>query len=251
MTRQWGLWLIAVNLCVLIALAFIWPHMMVAPGPLIPAHAEFATDCFACHSPMLGVSADRCVTCHKVADIGLRTTKGVPIVKKSGTIPFHQSLTKAACVDCHTDHSGPKLVQSRKQSFSHALLRPDVRGQCSTCHAAPKTKFHADAGKKCATCHTSTAWKPATFDHNRYFALTGPHKASCSTCHAGGDTSRYTCYGCHEHQPAQILAEHAEEGIRNITNCVRCHRSASDEGGGERGEREGGEEGEEEGGDDD
>lgn len=34
-----------------------------------------------------------------------------------------------------------------------------------------------------------------------------------------------------EHQPAQILAEHREEGISNIENCVRCHRSAEGETG--------------------
>jgi len=30
----------------------------------------------------------------------------------------------------------------------------------------------------------------------------------------------YTCYGCHEHQPAQIITEHREEGIPSIENCV-------------------------------
>ena len=84
MTQRWWLMWIAFNLCVLIALAFIWPQIMVAPGPLMHADAELATDCFAYHSPMLGVSADRCVACHTVADIGLRTTMGVPIVKTDG-----------------------------------------------------------------------------------------------------------------------------------------------------------------------
>ena len=46
------------------------------------------------------------------------------------------------------------------------------------------------------------------------------------TCHTGNDYSRYTCYGCHEHTPAKIRAEHQEEGISNFTNCVECHRSA-------------------------
>jgi hypothetical protein len=146
---------------------------------------------------------------------------------------------------CHTDHSGPQLATPSRQRFAHALLKPELRGQCATCHRAPQTPLHAQSGKNCAACHSQTAWKPATFDHRRFFALTGPHKASCSTCHLGGDTSRYTCFSCHEHQPAQIRAEHAEEGIRDIENCVRCHRSGSGEGG-----VEGGREGRE-GGDDD
>jgi mono/diheme cytochrome c family protein len=35
-----------------------------------------------------------------------------------------------------------------------------------------------------------------------------------------------------------MIAEHREEGITNIGNCVRCHRSGDDEGG--EGRREGG-----------
>jgi hypothetical protein len=123
------------------------------------------------------------------------------------------------------------LVKASRQSFAHALLRPEVRGQCATCHHAPQTPLHAQAGSNCAACHTTSAWKPATFEHTRFFALTGPHNASCATCHTGGNFSRYTCFSCHEHQPDQIRAKHAEEGIQNIENCASCHRSASGEGG--------------------
>ncbi|WP_374137565.1 cytochrome c3 family protein [Sphingomonas sp.] len=242
MIRRWALWLIIANLCGLIALTFALPQLMVAPGPLIPAHKAITSDCFACHAPWTGVAANRCATCHKLADIGVRTTTGMPVKRKGNAIAFHQSLTQPNCIACHSDHSGPQLVKASQQRFAHALLKPELRGQCATCHRAPQTPLHAQSGKNCAACHSQTAWKPATFDHRRFFALTGPHKASCSTCHTGGDTSRYTCFSCHEHQPAQIRAEHAEEGIRNIENCVRCHRS----GDGEAGEREGGE-----GGDDD
>jgi hypothetical protein len=118
----------------------------------------------------------------------------------------------------------------------HELLRPDVRGQCAACHRAPPTAVHAQAGNNCAQCHTQSTWRPARFEHARFFALTGPHKTACATCHIGGNFKRYTCYGCYEHQPDQIRVEHAEEGIRNIENCARCHQSASGEGGG--GERE-------------
>ena len=77
MKRPWIMLLVAANLAVIMALAFIYPHLMVSPGPLVPAHAQLATDCFACHTPLRGASADRCVTCHAVADIGVRSTTGV------------------------------------------------------------------------------------------------------------------------------------------------------------------------------
>lgn len=84
-----------------------------------------------------------------------------------------------------------------------------------------------------ATCHTTSGWKPAHFAHDRLFRLDRDHNVACTTCHVGGNTRRYTCYGCHEHKPAATLAEHREEGVRGtIDNCARCHRSAE-------GEREG------------
>lgn len=64
------------------------------------------------------------------------------------------------------------------------------------------------------------------------------HRTTCDTCHRNGDYSRYTCYGCHEHSPANVRAEHLKEGIRNFENCVECHRDPrvepSKEGGGDR-----------------
>jgi hypothetical protein len=230
MMRRWGLWLIIAMLSGVIVLTFVLPHLMIAPGPLMPAHARITTNCFACHAPFRGASSTRCTACHKVADIGIRTTTGAPVKGDGDGIAFHQLLTKTDCMACHSDHSGPQLVRASRQRFAHGLLRPEARGQCATCHRAPQTPLHAQAGSNCAACHTHAGWKPANFDHNRYFTLAGPHNASCTTCHIGGNTSRYTCFGCHEHQPDQIRARHAEEGIRNIENCVQCHRSASGEG---------------------
>lgn len=237
MMRRWGLILIAVNLCALIVLAFTRPHLMVAPGPLTPAHSAITRDCFACHVAFKGVSADRCTACHKIADIGVRTTRGVAVAAGGRNLRFHQLLAQPDCMACHTGHSGSQLGKTVRTGFDHDLLRPETRGQCAACHRAPLTAFHAQAGSNCAQCHTSKGWKPASFDHARFFALTGPHDTSCASCHVGGNLSRYTCYSCHEHQPDRIRAKHAEEGIRDIENCARCHRSASGEGSEGEGDR--------------
>ena len=231
MMRRWGLWLLIAVLAGVIALTFVWPQGMIAPGPVIPAHRAIAGTCFACHAPFRGIETARCTACHKLADIGVRTAKGAPVPHKGKRIAFHQALTEANCMGCHSDHAGPLLLKTPQRSFAHALLRPDVRGQCAACHRAPATPFHVQAGSNCATCHSAKAWKPASFDHTRFFALTGPHNAPCATCHVGGNTSRYTCFGCHEHQPDEMRAKHAEEGIQNITNCAACHRSSSGERG--------------------
>ena len=135
------LWiLISANLVVLVALAFIYPHLMVAPGALEEGHAQLTTDCFACHSPLRGATADRCIACHKLPDIGLRTTKGAAIVNaKLLKVSFHQELNDQNCMACHSDHAGPKLTQRSRRPFSHAMLRVATRERCGACHAAPAT----------------------------------------------------------------------------------------------------------------
>jgi hypothetical protein len=286
MKSRW-LWIvICANLVVLVALAFVYPHLMLAPGALEKEHAELTTNCFACHTPLRGATADRCIACHKLPDIGLRTTKGVAIVNsKPVKVSFHQELNDQNCMACHSDHAGPKLTKRSRKPFSHAMLRAATRDRCDTCHAAPNNERHkalrmscekchkTEAWKpatfdhaalpqaqlnrceschkaptdglhkqitgNCAQCHTSQAWKPATFDHNNSFTLDKDHNVACVTCHVGNNYKQYTCYGCHEHTPANIQARHREEvGTGNLDNCVRCHRNASGEGeGGGEGER--------------
>ena len=240
MKQRWLLLLIAANLVALVALIFVYPHLMVSPGPVITAHADIATDCFACHAPLRGASVERCVSCHALTDIGRRTSKGVPIVaarplasggvtKSAIRSSFHQELLEQDCMACHSDHQGPKLTQRSRKPFSHELLRPASRDVCQTCHVAPKDSLHRNVNDTCAKCHSNKNWKPATFDHDKLFALDRDHDVECVTCHVKSDFSRYTCYGCHEHTPDKIRREHEEEGIRRFENCVECHRNARDE----------------------
>ena len=275
MKRPWLMAVIVANLLALVALVFVYPHLMISPGTLVGAHAELATDCFACHAALRGASSERCTACHATSDIGLRTTKGVPLPPAAGHVAFHQELIEQDCMACHSDHQGPKLTQRSRKPFSHALLRAETRDRCESCHSAPKNNVHRDLKASCASCHstdrwtpatfkhellsqavlaaceachkaptdnlhrkitgecsqchTPKAWKPATFDHDKHFVLDGDHNTACETCHTNSDFSRYTCYGCHEHTPAKVRAEHEEEGIRDFQNCVKCHRSANEE----------------------
>lgn len=238
MNRSWALVLVAANMVGLVALIFLYPDFMVSPGALVPAHAELTTDCFACHAVLRGAVPERCVACHAVADIGLRTTKGVLLARASGKPAFHQQLTTQNCMACHSGHQGSAFATGSRQSFSHGLLRATVRDRCETCHAAPATPLHRNISGACGQCHTQEGWKPATFEHGKLFLLDGPHDATCATCHIDNDYRSYTCYGCHEHQPDAIRAKHVREGIPNFENCAQCHRSTRDEHGEQRsGER--------------
>jgi hypothetical protein len=77
--RQWIQGAILLALLVLGILLFRHPQAMVAPGPVIPAHAEIADNCLACHAPFRGARTDRCTSCHIPAEIGQRTTRGLPV----------------------------------------------------------------------------------------------------------------------------------------------------------------------------
>lgn len=238
--RRWVLMVIAANLVGIITLAFIYPQFMVSPGTLVPAHAELTANCFACHAPLRGASAERCVACHAVKDIGLRTTKGLPLSTPASKNAFHQELISQDCVACHSDHQGPKLTGQSRKPFSHALLRETSRERCESCHVAPTTGVHTEATSNCRQCHQRDRWKPSTFDHAKLFLLDQDHNPTCATCHINNDYKKYTCYGCHEHTPDNVRREHVEEGIQDFENCVKCHRSASEgnEGGREGGERD-------------
>jgi Class III cytochrome C family len=227
--RGWILAIIAANLVAVTALVFTFPHLMISPGALVPEHRALATDCFACHAPLRGASSSRCVTCHALPDIGLRTTQGVTLAKPSIKASFHQSLTETNCMACHSDHAQPKLVRGNRKSFSHSLLRTDIRDQCASCHVAPTNAIHSNQTVGCNQCHKPEQWKPATFDHNKYFLLDRDHNTTCITCHVNSDYKRFTCYGCHEHTPEKIRRKHTKEGISNFENCVKCHRSAEGE----------------------
>ncbi|MDD5365402.1 MAG: cytochrome c3 family protein [Gallionellaceae bacterium] len=234
------------NLAALALLSFIYPHLMVAPGPLIEGHKALTKDCYACHDNFFGTPSSRCIECHQVDRIGLFTSKGAAIPGQPGKAAFHAKLAQNDCLACHGDHAGVLKYRRAGGRFAHSLLDAVTRGQCASCHDKPTDSLHRQVAGECSSCHGTERWTPATFDHDKYFPLDADHNAKCATCHVGNDYRKYTCYGCHEHTPDNMRAEHAEEGIRNLDNCVRCHRSARGEveghgeGGGESrgGERE-------------
>ncbi len=118
--------ILAVNLIVIAVLAFVYPHLMVGPGKLIPGHKQLATDCFACHAPLLGAKSERCISCHQPAQIGRLTTAGLPIVKPLTSVPFHQKLTSQDCVACHSEHCGREALPAARPFQPYVVAEGDA-----------------------------------------------------------------------------------------------------------------------------
>jgi len=171
--------ILALNVVLITVLVFVYAELMVSPGKLIDDHRTIETDCFACHTVLFGASAEKCIACHKVADIGVLTTKGTPVVKKKTTVPFHQKLVDEDCVACHSDHVGVAKYRIH-QTFSHQMFDAAERQKCVACHLKPTDPTHLQVPDTCAQCHSTDKWKPATFDHK---LLKQAEREQCVSCH--------------------------------------------------------------------
>jgi hypothetical protein len=156
-----------------------------------------------------------CTLCHTTA----RWAGAVFDHSKTGFLltGAHQ---KALCQQCHVNN-----------------VFAGTARQCSGCHIsqfnATTNPKHAAAGfpTDCSLCHTTTAWTPASFNHNTAtkFALTGAHTAAkCSDCHARGVYAglNTACVNCHLNRfNATTNPNHAAAGFP--TDCAVCHTTTA------------------------
>jgi hypothetical protein len=161
--------------------------------------------CYGCHAKNdahRGSRGTNCASCHttatwKSATFNHARDAGFPLVGRHGSV---------SCAGCH--------------GANNSLKNPPRA--CYGCHA--KDDSHKGSrGTNCASCHNSTSWKSASFDHNKNtrFPLLGKHSAAtCAQCHGVGNSIKQpprTCYGCH-------AKDDSHKG-RNGTDCAKCHNS--------------------------
>jgi hypothetical protein len=117
-----------------------------------------------------------------------------------------------ACTSCHTDGTFGSLP-----------------ADCYSCHRDDyeRAPNHLALGypTSCQSCHSTRSWDASLSRHP--FPLTGPHNATCTTCHNAGSVQAFTCFACHEHSRDQTDPKHREvSGYTYDSNaCYRCHRS--------------------------
>jgi hypothetical protein len=150
------------------------------------------------------------------------------------------------CSQCHTaDGWSPATFDHNLSAFT--LEGKHAQVACESCHSNGQYKgtpmdcyschqqddeHNGQFGTDCAACHTPAGWTPARFNREHSFPLDHGGGATCATCHASGFET-YTCYGCHEHNEAEVRNEHVEEGISDFQNCMECHPTGEEHEGGE------------------
>jgi hypothetical protein len=190
-------------------------------------------NCRDCHIlEFTNFDSQVCIDCHSTFDGG------------SSFLIEHIEIFGGICQNCHDgadrmiafNHNTFFPLEGRHASITCESCHMDkifsgTPTACAGCHAEPV--IHAGFfGLECQNCHNVQAWFPAqmslhTFplDHGESGGL------ECQVCHPQRYT-QYTCYGCHEHEPASTAAEHEGEGIpeTELSACAQCHPSGLKDG---------------------
>ncbi|MBZ5568373.1 MAG: hypothetical protein LAN64_11050 [Acidobacteriia bacterium] len=200
---------------------------------LTGAHATL--NCSACHgSTPLSAANTTCVSCH------LKDYNGT-------TSPNHVTLAfPQTCEICHTttvwqpatfDHSKTVFpLTGAHTSVACALCHiggnyTTTPTDCYSCHKADYTGVtnpnHIAAGfpTTCQTCHTTTSWAGATFNHT-WFPI--PHHSAklCSDCHTNpSDYTVFVCTSCHTQGPTTSEHSGVKGFVWNSANCYACHKN--------------------------
>jgi hypothetical protein len=213
-------------------------HNRFTSFPLTGAHVN--VPCAQCHvNGQFAGTPRACASCH-MADF------------QKTTNPNHVAAGfPTDCSICHTTASwqGAKFDHS---TTGFPLTGAHAQLSCQSCHVGGKftalsancvgchlkdfnstnNPNHVQAGfpQQCEICHTTTAWTPATFNHNlTSFPLTGAHASvPCASCHIGGvfAGTPTDCYSCHKvDYQGTTNPNHVAAGFP--TTCQTCHTTAA------------------------
>ncbi|MGZ3483987.1 MAG: hypothetical protein ACXU96_10410 [Gemmatimonadaceae bacterium] len=201
-------------------------HVTTAGAEVKLALAQFTplphADCVSCHKdPHAGRLTGKCSSCH--ATTSFTSVGGKSFSHDQTRYPL---LGRHASVSCKQCHAG----------YPARIDRPAF-ARCSSCH----TDFHrgqatiAGAAADCSSCHSVSAFTPATFtvvQHARTrYPLVGKHATvSCASCHTRGVDARGVrdvvmrpafnrCETCHAEAAhgTQLLARGSGAA------CTSCH----------------------------
>jgi hypothetical protein len=207
------------------------------PGDLSAAHAFLKDDCAACHEPVKGVTADRCVVCHVDS----------PVLQREPTA-FH--ATVRSCRECHREHQGlgmrptemdhgalarlelgrlaipeMKLKNRPSEERVRRLLAEEGNGphpgvtrreaalNCTACHQT-RDRHQGLFGSDCAQCHRVDKWTIPEFRHP------SSQSTECAQCHQAPPSH----FMGHFHMISKRVSGQPHADVRQ---CFLCHQTTA------------------------
>ncbi|WP_077923856.1 cytochrome c3 family protein [Spirosoma sp. 209] len=220
------------------SIAVNW-QSQVSPGHLSVAHAQFATNCAACHTPVMGIDEAKCISCH--AD-------NKELLGRQPTA-FHATIGN--CASCHVEHLGvdanlrvmdhKALARIGNKLFASARKTPNSSGKamlpaghpllsaleadlnCAGCHSTKDPHFGL-FGPDCASCHAATEWTISAFQHP------SPRSTECVSCHQA-PPSHYMMH--FEMVDKTVVAGGSSGQVEgccggvDVTQCYKCHQTTA------------------------
>lgn len=179
-------------------------QILLMPGELTASHKKYEPKCESCHLDFDRSSQNNlCTNCHKEISKDINS--------KVGLHGLNNTVAKAQCKDCHTDHKGREfnIVGLDRETFNHNETDFKLKGKhnsllCINCHQPNREKQafliekfqcidchqeespHRDqVADKCDNCHENSTWNKISFDHSETdFLLKHAHrKTACRNCH--------------------------------------------------------------------
>jgi hypothetical protein len=210
---------------IVVGLMYAYPHIMLNPGELSNGHQNVKSDCLACHKPFWGISNEKCISCHKVSEIGSKKNDSTKLKK----ILFHQNLTYQECSFCHSDHVGLNPLNLTSK-FSHELVSENIISNCVGCHEIPSGIKHSKYKRECKNCHITDKWTRVQNFKHEFIAENEVN--NCSSCHnnpgdelhSGISENCSFCHGTSGWKPSSF--DHSSKFILDSdhnTKCITCH----------------------------
>ena len=206
--------------------------------PLTLGHS--GVDCIRCHANGFENTPNQCQACH-TGDFN------------SALNPDHKTLGLSMdCALCHTANPGwhPATFPVHNSYYALNGKHAAIANDCAACHNGnyintPNTcaGCHTDDYNtstdpdhkvlqfpmECETCHSESAWKPSTFNHDgMYFPIySGKHKNEwdqCLDCHSSsGNFKQFTCINCHQNPETDQEHNGVSAYFYSDPACLACH----------------------------
>ena len=181
-------------------------HLADFNGTTNPPHAAagFPQQCELCHDTILWTDSTFNHNNTSFPLTGMHTVP--PRVCNDCHVNNNYTTLPTACVGCH-------------QTDYNTTTNPG--------HAAQPQFFPTT----CQTCHNTTDWTQATFNHKQYTPFPVNHgnaNGVCATCHTNSnDYSVFQCTNCH----LKTQTDRNHQGVRNYIynsiNCYQCHQNGN------------------------